>query len=144
MPKNPTPAEAAVALSVSINDLNKRIDTLKKEQKTERRWRIALICALVFDFVITPVLGVVAVKAFQSASNATVTAAASQAAIHATCGSNNEFRAENKALWLYTINTLLPASSLTPAEQAIINKEKATIDKTFSPRNCSLPDPPKR
>ena len=106
--------DAANALADGIVELNRQITSLKKKQTMERKWRLAFICLFIFDFVITPFFGVVAVKAFTNGSNTNQALSVAQTALNKehqalikSCRDSNVSATGTNGLFDYLFNELL-------------------------------------
>lgn len=123
-----------------IADSNKAIAQLNKSGQRSRHLIIALAVSLLFDIVLSVILGFTAVSASNSSDKATIAsrgaaaaAAANAASAHALCLATNDSRASGKAIWDHVLGLVVPQSA---ASRAVIDEVKHLVAKTYAPRVC--------
>lgn len=123
-------------------------DVTAPEPEPMRLWRFKVsletllrlvIVGVLLDTLIAVVLvaiTLVSLQASSRSSSASSSANIARIANYQTCVDGNEFRAENKTLWLAVV-ALIP--STTPKGAAFDSSVLSAVDKTFEPRVCPIP-----
>lgn len=123
-----------------IAESNKRIGELGLSNKRNRHLIAALAVSLMFDLVLSIVLGITAVNASTASHKAAkASAAASQVSTQnaanavALCHATNDSRASAKALWTHVI-ALIPVHG-SESQKTLIDLQNF-VNKLYTPRKC--------
>ena len=131
--ENPTPEPTGMdRLADATEALVDKVDDLAEAHRISKTRMRILAASVVFDILLSVILGVVAWRA----DTAIKEAQQSSSAAVVNCEAQNAQGVRTKALWSYAFG-LSPESERTSIEQERINNFQAYLDRTFTQKDCS-------